>query len=217
MKLFKFLHHLRIKAETGLDKLISAETRVNTVIHDTEEALNAQVANAKKLEASRLEFNANLENVRKEVTRFKTQCEVLKNKGLKNDDDELRIAAAQYIEHKKILDDLEVQQKEIEKTWERVQKILKQLKLNKSLLHVKADALKTKIAMYKVTENITEQGMVDIDTTFSEIDDMVNRMSYENQASRTVDDLVNGKESSTTFKNAEIDDFLDNLGSESKK
>jgi hypothetical protein len=46
---------------------------------------------------------------------------------------------------------------------------------------------------------------------------MVNRMSYENQASRTVDDLVNGKESSTTFKNAEIDDFLDNLGSESKK
>ena len=178
MKLFKFLHHLRVKAETGLDKLISAETRVNTVIHDTEEALNAQVANAKKLEASRLEFNANLENVRKEVTRFKTQCEVLKNKGLKNDDDELRIAAAQYIEHKKILDDLEVQQKEIEKTWERVQKILKQLKLNKSLLHVKADALKTKIAMYKVTENITEQGMVDIDTTFSEIDDMVNRMSY---------------------------------------
>lgn len=164
-----------------------------------------------------MEFNANLENVRKEVTRFKTQCEVLKNKGLKNDDDELRIAAAQYIEHKKILDDLEVQQKEIEKTWERVQKILKQLKLNKSLLHVKADALKTKIAMYKVTENITEQGMVDIDTTFSEIDDMVNRMSYENQASRTVDDLVNGKESSTTFKNAEIDDFLDNLGSESKK
>lgn len=36
MKLFKFLHHLRVKAETGLDKLISAETRVNTVIHDTE-------------------------------------------------------------------------------------------------------------------------------------------------------------------------------------
>ena len=217
MKILKFFHHLRVKAESGLDKLISAEDRVNTVIHDTEEALNAQVANAKKLEASRLEFNANLEKVRKEVTRFKTQCEVLKNKGLKNDDDELRIAAAQYIEHKKILDDLEVQQKEIEKTWERVQKILKQLKLNKSLLHVKADALKTKIAMYKVTENITEQGMLDIDTTFTEIDDMVNRMSYENQASRTVDDLVNGKESSTAFKNAEIDDFLDNLGSDSKK
>lgn len=211
MKIFKFLHNLRVKAETGLDKLISAETRVNTVIHDTEEALNAQVANAKKLEASRLEFNANLEKVRKEVTRFKTQCEVLKNKGLKNDDDDLRIAAAQYIEHKKILDDLEIQQKEIEKTWERVQKILKQLKLNKSLLHVKADALKTKIAMYKVTENITEQGMVDIDTTFSEIDDMVNRMSFENQAAQHVTALVNNDQGDKIASDSSIEEFLNSL------
>jgi phage shock protein A len=211
MKLSKFFHHLKVKTESGLDKLISAEDRINTIIQDTEEALTAQVANAKKLEASRLEFNANLEKVKKEVTRFKTQCEVLKNKGMKPEDDELRIAAAQYLEHKKILDDLENQQKEIEKTWERVQKILKQLKLNKSLLHVKADALKTKIAMYKVTENITEAGLIDIDTTFNEVDEMVNRMSYENQASRTVDDLVNGKSNETAFKNAEIDDFLSKL------
>lgn len=214
MKLGKFFHHLKVKAESGLDKLISAEDRINTLIHDTEESLNNQVENAKKLDASRLEFNANLEKVRKEVTRFKTQCEVLKNKGLKNDDEDLRIAAAQYVEHKKILDDLEVQQKDIEKTWERVQKTLKQLKLNKSLLYVKADALKTKIAMYKVTENITESGMIDIDTTFREVDDMVNRMQYENEASRHVNDLVNGKEDSQTFKNAEIDEFLDSLGSD---
>ncbi|HCJ14648.1 MAG TPA: hypothetical protein DHV77_05490, partial [Erysipelotrichaceae bacterium] len=89
MKLGQFFHHLRRKAESGLDKLISAETRVNTVLADTMDALNKQADNAKKLQASRLEFNDNLEKIRKEVTRFKTQCEVLRNKGLKNDDDEL--------------------------------------------------------------------------------------------------------------------------------
>lgn len=106
---------------------------------------------------------------------------------------------------------MSVQKDEIEKTWERVQKILKQLKLNKSLLHVKADALKTKIAMYRVMENISENGMLDINTTFEEIDGMVNKMSYENQASRTVDNIVNHREESSTFKNAEIDDFLNSL------
>ena len=211
MKLSKFFHHLFVKAESGLDKLIDAETRINTVIHDTEEALNVQVENAKKLEASRLEFNANYEKITKEVTRFKTRCEILKNKGLKNDDDELRIAATQYLEHKKILEDMEVQKAEIDKTWERVQKMLKQLKLNKSLLHVKAEALRTKIAMYKVTENITESGIIDINTTFSEIESLVDKMSYTNQASRTVDDIVNNREDSSTFKNAEIDDFLDSI------
>lgn len=211
MKLSKFFHHLFVKAESGLDKLIDAETRINTVIHDTEEALNVQVENAKKLEASRLEFNANYEKITKEVARFKTRCEVLKNKGLKNDDDELRIAATQYLEHKKILEDMEVQKAEIDKIWERVQKMLKQLKLNKSLLHVKAEALRTKIAMYKVTENITESGIIDINTTFSEIESLVDKMSYTNQASRTVDDIVNNREDSSTFKNAEIDDFLDSI------
>lgn len=211
MKLSKFFHHLFVKAESGLDKLIDAETRINTVIHDTEEALNVQVENAKKLEASRLEFNANYEKITKEVARFKTRCEVLKNKGLKNDDDELRIAATQYLEHKKIFEDMEVQKAEIDKTWERVQKMLKQLKLNKSLLHVKAEALRTKIAMYKVTENITESGIIDINTTFSEIESLVDKMSYTNQASRTVDDIVNNREDSSTFKNAEIDDFLDSI------
>ena len=106
---------------------------------------------------------------------------------------------------------MEVQKAEIDKTWERVQKMLKQLKLNKSLLHVKAEALRTKIAMYKVTENITESGIIDINTTFSEIETLVDKMSYTNQASRTVDDIVNNREDSSTFKNAEIDDFLNSI------
>lgn len=211
MKIGQFFHHLRRKAESGLDKLISAETRVNTVLADTMEALNKQADNAKKLQASRLEFNDNLEKIRKETTRFKTNCEVLKNKGVKKEDEDFQVAAMQYIEHKKMLEDLEAQQKEIDATWERVQKVLKQLNLNKSLLTAKAEMLKTKINMYKVMENISDSGLIDINNTFAEIDGMVSKMQYQNEASRNVDDLVNGRDTSNALKMAEVDDLFDSL------
>ena len=211
MKIGQFFHHLRRKAESGLDKLISAETRVNTVLADTMEALNKQADNAKKLQASRLEFNDNLEKIRKETTRFKTNCEVLKNKGVKKEDEDFQVAAMQYIEHKKMLEDLEAQQKEIDATWERVQKVLKQLNLNKSLLTAKAEMLKTKINMYKVMENISDSGLIDINNTFAEIDGMVSKMQYQNEASRNVDDLVNGRDTSNALKLAEVDDLFDSL------
>lgn len=211
MKIGQFFHHLRRKAESGLDKLISAETRVNTVLADTMEALNKQADNAKKLQASRLEFNDNLEKIRKETTRFKTNCEVLKNKGVKKEDEDFQVAAMQYIEHKKMLEDLEAQQKEIDATWERVQKVLKQLNLNKSLLTAKAEMLKTKINMYKVMENISDSGLIDINNTFAEIDGMVSKMQYQNEASRNVDDLVNGRDTGNALKMAEVDDLFDSL------
>ena len=211
MKIGQFFHHLRRKAESGLDKLISAETRVNTVLADTMDALNKQADNAKKLQASRLEFNDNLEKIRKETTRFKTQCEVLKNKGATADSEEFQIAGTQYIEHKKMLDDLEAQKVEIDKTWERVQKALKQLNLNKSLLNAKAEMLKTKINMYKVMENITDSGLIDINNTFAEIDGMVSKMQYQNEASRAVDDIVNGRDTSNSMKVAEVDDLFNSL------
>ena len=211
MKIGQFFHHLRRKAESGLDKLISAETRVNTVLADTMEALNKQADNAKKLQASRLEFNDNLEKIRKETTRFRTNCEVLKNKGVKKEDEDFQVAAMQYIEHKKMLEDLEAQQKEIDATWERVQKVLKQLNLNKSLLTAKAEMLKTKINMYKVMENISDSGLIDINNTFAEIDGMVSKMQYQNEASRNVDDLVNGRDTGNALKMAEVDDLFDSL------
>jgi phage shock protein A len=211
MKLGKFFHHLRSKAESGLDKLISAEDRINTTLADTMEALDRQSANAKKLQASRLEFIANLKKIREETTRYKTQCEVLKNKGVKPEDEEFQVAGLQYLEHKKMLEDLEAQQKQIDETWERVQRALKRLNLNKSLLTAKADMLKTKINMYKVMENINDTGLIDIDNIFSEVDGMVSRMQYENEASRAVDDIVNGRESSNTMKTAELDSLFNEL------
>lgn len=211
MKLGQFFHHLKRKAESGLDKLIDAETRVNTALADTMEALNKQADNAKKLEASRLEFHANLKKITNETTRYKTQCEVLKNKGVAKESDEFQLAGMQYLEHKKMQEELEAQAKEIDLTWERVQKALKQLNLNKSLLNAKAEMLKTKINMYKVMENITESGLVDINTTFAEVDEMVNKMQYQNEASRTVDNIVNGRDTSNAMKMAEVDDLFDSL------
>lgn len=212
MKLIDFLRHLFFKAESGLDKLITAEDRINLIIRDTENALDLQVINAKKLEASRLEFTANLTNMENRVNQFKHQCEVLKKTGVPNDNDDLRIAATQYLENKKILDDLYTQKNELDEMWDRVQKMLRQLKLNKALLYVKAEALKTKIHMYELTKNITDSGVIDIDTTFNEINEVVNKIQYENEASRKVDNIVNGhEEQSVTFTNAEVDNFLNSL------
>ena len=211
MKIGQFFHHLKRKAESGLDKLIDAETRVNTALQDTMENLNKQADNAKKLEASRLEFKANMKKIENETTRYKTNCEVLKNKGVAKESEEFQIAGMQYIEHKKMLEDLKNQEKQIDETWERVQKALKTLNLNKSLLNAKAEMLKTKINMYKVMENITDSGIVDINTTFAEVDEMVNKMQFQNEASRTVDNIVNGRDTSNAMKMAEVDDLFDSL------
>jgi chromosome segregation ATPase len=211
MKIGQFFHHLKRKAESGLDKLIDAETRVNTALQDTMENLNKQAENAKKLEASRLEFKANMKKIENETTRYKTNCEVLKNKGVAKESEEFQIAGMQYIEHKKMLEDLKSQEKQIDETWERVQKALKTLNLNKSLLNAKAEMLKTKINMYKVMENITDSGIVDINTTFAEVDEMVNKMQFQNEASRTVDNIVNGRDTSNAMKMAEVDDLFDSL------
>lgn len=211
MKIGQFFHHLKRKAESGLDKLIDAETRVNTALQDTMENLNKQAENAKKLEASRLEFKANMKKIENETTRYKTNCEVLKNKGVAKESEEFQIAGMQYIEHKKMLEDLKNQEKQIDETWERVQKALKTLNLNKSLLNAKAEMLKTKINMYKVMENITDSGIVDINTTFAEVDEMVNKMQFQNEASRTVDNIVNGRDTSNAMKMAEVDDLFDSL------
>ena len=211
MKIGQFFHHLKRKAESGLDKLIDAETRVNTALQDTMENLNKQAENAKKLEASRLEFKANMKKIENETTRYKTNCEVLKNKGVAKESEEFQIAGMQYIEHKKMLEDLKNQEKQIDETWERVQKALKTLNLNKSLLNAKAEMIKTKINMYKVMENITDSGIVDINTTFAEVDEMVNKMQFQNEASRTVDNIVNGRDTSNAMKMAEVDDLFDSL------
>lgn len=211
MKLGQLFHHLKRKAESGLDKLISAEDRVNTVLADTLEALNKQTENAKKLEASRLEFKDNLKKITNETTRYKTQCEVLKHKGVAPDSPEFQIAGTQYLEHKKMQEELEAQAVEIDATWDRVQRALKTLNLNKSLLNAKAEMLKTKINMYKVMENISESGLVDINSTFTEIDSMVKTMQYQNEASRTVDNIVNGRETADTLKSAEMADLFDSL------
>ena len=70
----------QIKVENGLQKLVDAEAQLQIIEHDTIDALEKQKENAKKLEASKLEFDANFEKAQKDLTRLKTSCEVLKNK-----------------------------------------------------------------------------------------------------------------------------------------
>lgn len=218
-KLGQLFHHMSVKAESAIDKLITAEMKIETILHDTEVALDKQKENAKTLFSTHAQFKENLSKLEKDVTRYKTRCEVLKRQ-VENEKDEktkeslsddLRIAAAQYLENKNIYDDLVEQEKELTQNEVRVEKMLKNLRLNKSLAETKAAALKTKITMYKSIENINENGVIDINTTFSEVDEMVNKMKFDMDASRKVDAIVNGKEDTMTVSNPEIDDFIASL------
>lgn len=210
MKLGKLFHIFKVKAENGLDKLVSAETKLEVALADNMAALERQKGNSKTLFAAQRKFQDELEKVRKESVRYKTQVEVLKNKGLKKEDDDMRLAVAQYLENKKLLEDLELQEKQINLQAEKVEKMLKKLNLNKALLESKAAALKTKIEFYKISSNITEEGLVDIDNMFEEVDSMVKDMEYLQDADRRVTDLVKGN-TTTSARDAEIDSFIDSL------
>lgn len=206
----------QIKAENGLKKLIDAEAQLQIIEHDTIESLEKQKENAKKLEASKLEFDANFDKAQKDLTRMKTSCEVLKNKLIKEgkdykEDDDMKLAAATYLEQQKLVAEFGRQKEEMDLMIQRVEKMLKHLKLNKNLVHMKADMLRQKIRLYESKAVIDESGMVDINTTFGEVDELVQKMQFEQQAAQRVDDIVNGRETAQLANEADVDNFLNAL------
>lgn len=206
----------QIKAENGLKKLIDAEAQLQIIEHDTIESLEKQKENAKKLEASKLEFDTNFDKAQKDLTRMKTSCEVLKNKLIKEgkdykEDDDMKLAAATYLEQQKLVAEFGRQKEEMDLMIQRVEKMLKHLKLNKNLVHMKADMLRQKIRLYESKAVIDESGMVDINTTFGEVDELVQKMQFEQQAAQRVDDIVNGRETAQLANEADVDNFLNAL------
>ena len=183
----------QIKVENGLQKLVDAEAQLQIIEHDTIDALEKQRENAKK-----------------------TSCEVLKNKLIKEgkdykDDDDMKLAAATYLEQQKLVAEFGRQKDEMDLMIKRVEKMLKHLKLNKNLVHMKADMLRQKIQLYKSKSVIDETGMVDINTTFGEVDELVQKMQFEQQAAQRVDDIVNGRETAQLANEADVDNFLNDL------
>ena len=53
--------------------------------------------------------------------------------------------------------------------------------------------------------------MVDINTTFGEVDELVQKMQFEQQAAQRVDDIVNGRETAQLANEADVDNFLNDL------
>jgi hypothetical protein len=76
---------------------------------------------------------------------------------------------------------------------------------------MKADMLRQKIQLYKSKSVIDETGMVDINTTFGEVDELVQKMQFEQQAAQRVDDIVNGRETAQLANEADVDNFLNDL------
>jgi hypothetical protein len=71
--------------------------------------------------------------------------------------------------------------------------------------------LRQKIQLYQSRVSIDEAGMVDINATFSEVDEMVRNMQYEQEAHQEVNDIVNGREDAVTVKSMEVDNLIDSL------
>jgi hypothetical protein len=212
----KILHIGAVVVDDGLNKLISVELQLKAVEKDTIDALDKQAQNAVKLNAAKIEFDRNYDKAKQELTRMKTSCEVLKNNLVKqgknpNEDEDMQLAAATYVEQKKLVDEMANQKESMDTMIKRVDKILKHLKLNKSVINMKATMLRQKITMYQNQALISESGMIDINNTFSEIDGIVQKMQDEQQAAQRVDAIVNGRDTAQVANDADVMNFIDSL------
>lgn len=212
----KIFHIGAVVVDDGLKKLISVELQLKAVEKDTIDALDKQAENAVKLNAAKIEFDRNYDKAKQELTRMKTSCEVLKNNLVKqgknpNEDEDMQLAAATYVEQKKLVDEMANQKDSMDTMIKRVDKILKHLKLNKSVIHMKSTMLRQKITMYQNQALISESGMIDINNTFSEIDGIVQKMQDEQQAAQRVDAIVNGRDTAQVANDADVMNFIDSL------
>ncbi len=216
-KLIKKIFHLgAIKVENGLNQLLDAESRLQILEHDTKEDLKKQEEISKTLKASQKEFDFQFKKAKDELTRYKTNCQVAKNKLVEagvdpKTDDDFRFKVLALSEQQKLVDDMQKQKEDNDKMMEKVDKNLKHLNLNIKTIELRANVLRQKIQLYQSRVTIDEAGMVDIDATFRDVDDMVRKMQFEQEASQEVDAIVNGRENASSVKSMEVDSLIDSL------
>jgi hypothetical protein len=150
------------------------------------------------------------------LTRYKTNCQVAKNKLVEagvdpKTDDDFRFKVLALSEQQKLVDDMQKQKEDNDKMMEKVDKNLKHLNLNIKTIELRANVLRQKIQLYQSRVTIDEAGMVDIDATFRDVDDMVRKMQFEQEASQEVDAIVNGRENASSVKSMEVDSLIDSL------
>lgn len=216
-KLIKKIFHLgAIKVENGLNQLLDAESKLQILEHDTKADLQKQKDIAEKLKVSKKKFDEQLEKAKNELTSCKTRCQVAKNKLVEagqdpKTDDDFRFKVLALSEQQKLVDDMQKQKDENDKMMEKVDKNLRHLNLNIKTIELRANTLRQKIQLYQSRVTIDEAGMVDINATFSEVDEMVRNMQYEQEAHQEVNDIVNGREDAVTVKSMEVDNLIDSL------
>lgn len=216
-KIFGLFKWGAVQVNNGMDKLYDAQKRLQVVEAETLLALDKQEENAKKVHSSIFALKDELEKAKNDEKRFKTTCTVIKNRLVKEgkdwqSDDELLAAGQIAQEQAKFVQDLEKNVADMEAMGKRVDKMLSKLKANKLLVKTKARILASKINYYKNMSAIDENGNLDIDSVFSDIDSAVQTMEYDSKASAHVNSIVNGQNSAEAVaSDADVLNYLDNL------
>lgn len=206
-----------IKVDSGIDKLYDAQKRLDVVKYETLAALDKQEANAKKIHASKLALEDELSQAEKNLTRFQTQVSCLKNQLIEKGvdwttNDDLLDAGRNAQEQANFVATLKEQKAAMEEMCKRVDKMLSKLKSNRRLIETKATILASKINFYKNLQAIDENGNIDIDHVFGDIDTAVKNMEYDSKASAHVNAIVNGQSSAEIMaSNADVLSYIDGL------
>ncbi len=212
----KLFHFGAIKVENGLSKLLDAEKQLEIAKHDALEMIEKQRVNSVELEKQKLIFEQDFDKAEKELVRYKTNCEVLKNKLVKEHKDpatdpDMQMEASNYMDQQRHVDSMKQQKEELDKMVHRVEMLLKRFTYNKQRIEREAASLKMQIQMYRTQASISANGEVDIERTFGNITELVNSMKFEQQAAQRVDDIVNHREINNLANEADVSNFINSL------
>lgn len=211
-KIFGIFKWGAIKADSAMDKLYSMKMKVEVLTHDTLAQMETQKENSVKLKASIKKFTKDYEEECNRLITYNTAIASLQGKGkTPENDDNMAMIVMQAIDQKKVVDSMKKQLGQLKKMEERVNKLLRKFKLNKSRLESHARLLTMKIDMYERCAEIDAAGNLDINNIFGEINDSVQNMEFEYEAAQEVNSIVNSEGASEELAKAEMLTYLDNL------
>ncbi len=201
--------NFKVEAAAGtVDSLISAEEKIEHAKQEILVGLEKQKQNAIKLFASQERMKDNLKSLETQLEREKAICKEIKESG--KNKDKLTVIATKYLEIKSVYDEMKASEKVVDNKIKAVEASLRNLNVNKAIVEAKAESLKQKIELYKGMANIDAVGIIDIKTTFEDVNKVVEEVKYKINAETKANELVHeGDELAVT--NTEVDNFIESL------
>ena len=206
--LWNFLTHKANTAAKALDSLVTAQDKLNKVKAELLKKLDKQKKDAVELFAYQEKFEETYKDLKKKCDDLKSTAKKLKEENASKD--KLQLAAQEYLTQKSVLDEMTSQKKVLDNNVKTVEDNLKRFSFNKNLIEIKSSALETKISLYKNLKNISVINITDINSTFNEVEKVVNDIKYDINAEEKVKEMTKEEETSA-FDSADVDDFIKSL------